>query len=63
MTPPCLCRRYIPPASMEDVSTVMEPTPFAEMFGESEDLFDVRCCAFHCWHSCDLHPLFCFSLS
>ena len=32
---------------MEDVSTVMEPTPFAEMFGESEDLFDVRCSPTH----------------
>ncbi|KAK9827347.1 hypothetical protein WJX81_008550 [Elliptochloris bilobata] len=46
-------KKYVPPPSYEDVSAVMDPTPFAEMFGETEDLFEVgfraavetSCCA------------------
>ena len=32
----------MPPSSFEEVASVIEPSPFAEMFGETEDLFEVR---------------------
>ena len=33
------CRRYVPPPRYEDAVTTMEPAPFADLFGDSEDIF------------------------
>ncbi|CAL5226950.1 g9834 [Coccomyxa viridis] len=32
-------KRYVPPPTYEDAVTTMEPAPFADLFGDSEDIF------------------------
>ena len=37
------CRRYIPPPRYEEAVTTLEPAPFADLFGHSDNLFGQVC--------------------
>lgn len=39
----CHCRRYIPPPRYEDVVTATAPAPFADLFGDADNIFGRVC--------------------
>ena len=41
-----ICRRYVPPPRYEEAVTTLEPAPFADLFGDSDNIFGQVCL----WH-------------
>ena len=41
-----VCRRYVPPPRYEEAVTTLEPAPFADLFGDSDNIFGQVCL----WH-------------
>lgn len=41
-----ICRRYVPPPRYEEAVTTLEPAPFADLFGDSDNIFGQVCF----WH-------------
>ena len=38
-----ICRRYVPPPRYEEAVTTLEPAPFADLFGDSDNIFGQVC--------------------
>ena len=55
----CACRRYVPPPTYEELNSGnLEPAPFADLFGDAENIFgQVGLTLSLCMHSHSLLPV------